>query len=102
MRQYKIRYKPEADLDVVEIWMWYENQKEGLGDEFLNELDEQNQILTKHPKINPIKHKNIRKLQLKKFSKYGVFYVVDEIKNEVQIIAVMHDSRHEQNWKNRK
>ena len=30
---------PEADLDIAEAYAWYENQRTGLGEEFLSSID---------------------------------------------------------------
>ena len=35
---YKVRIRPEAEKDLEEAAIWYESQREGLGDLFLDEV----------------------------------------------------------------
>ncbi len=37
--QYKIEIRPLATIEILEAYDWYELQKEGLGLDFLNELE---------------------------------------------------------------
>ena len=37
---YKLEFRPLATLEIFEAYDWYELQREGLGLEFLDELDE--------------------------------------------------------------
>jgi toxin ParE1/3/4 len=37
--QKKIAYHPEAETEIIESAEWYENQRLGLGDEFLDEIE---------------------------------------------------------------
>jgi hypothetical protein len=36
--KYSLVLQPEAEADVVEAYSWYEMEKPGLGDEFLQKL----------------------------------------------------------------
>jgi len=98
---YKIEYRNEAIADIREIMAWYEGQKENLGTEFRVELEERILLLKRYPKIAQVVAKNIRRIALKRFSAYGVFYSVNEQKQDVQILAIMHSSRNPKHWKNR-
>jgi len=99
---HKIIRKPEAQADIREIAEYYEDRREGLGDEFLNEVETTiEKYLTKTPKIFQIITKNIRRTTLNKFSEHSIFYVVNETKQEVQILAVMHNKRCPEHWKKR-
>jgi plasmid stabilization system protein ParE len=100
MQRYKITYTDEAKADVRQTMAWYEAVRPGLGEEFSTERKEQTKILTKHPKIYQIAYKNRRILNLNRFP-YKVIYIINDEKNEIQIIAIMHDKQHELNWKNR-
>ena len=46
---YNISVKPGAEDDIDVAYNWYEEQKEGLGDEFLKELVEYYKKLESHP-----------------------------------------------------
>ena len=52
----EIEFHPEARLELAESAEWYEDKKPGLGDEFINEVDEKlKQILKKGRKRNSLK-----------------------------------------------
>jgi plasmid stabilization system protein ParE len=100
MHKYKIIYRKKADADINQAKNWYENQKEGLGDDFHNEVKElASKYLTKHPKIYQIAYQNKRFFSLNRFQ-HKVIYIINEIKNEVVILAVQHHKQHPQNWMN--
>jgi len=100
MQQYSTSWKPKARREEKEIYDYYEVRKEGLGEEFLNEQERVETILTKYPKIYQIVHKNIRQAALKRFE-YKISFVVNETQKQIIIIAVTHNKRHERNWKAR-
>jgi hypothetical protein len=89
MQTYKIQYRKRAINHIEKSSDWYDTQKEGLGKEFRNEVTEHiNKYLTTFPKFAII-YKNIRKISLKQFS-HDIFFVVDEQKQNVKILAVIH------------
>ena len=49
---YKIEIRPLATIEIIEAYDWYELQRTGLGDEFLNELENFNTSLL----LNPFSH----------------------------------------------
>lgn len=57
---------------------WYEEQREGLGQEFLNELDAFFSILLRNPKTYSYYDKPVREGKMKRFP-YTVIYEVVEI-----------------------
>ncbi len=36
--KYKVHLRPDAETDIAEAAKWYEKQRKGLGDEFLDEV----------------------------------------------------------------
>jgi len=90
---HKITRRQRAENDAKEIYDYYEDCREGLGGEFLKELEERIQkILVGFPKIVPIAYKNRRRLTLKKFP-HQVVFIINEIKKEVQLLAIIHPKR---------
>ena len=57
----KITFRKEAEQDIEEIYEWYELKRDGLGEEFLNSIDEVLAKLTFNSKIYPTVNKNIRR-----------------------------------------
>jgi ParE toxin of type II toxin-antitoxin system, parDE len=73
-----------------DAYKWYETQKQGLGEEFLDELDGAYLKLESHPEYFGKVKKNFRQVALKRFP----FVIVYEIiKTEVVVFAVFHTSR---------
>jgi toxin ParE1/3/4 len=91
---YNISVKPGAEDDIDVAYNWYEDQKEGLGDEFLKELVEYYKKLESHPTAFHKIKKTYRQVALKRFPYVIVFEI---LKTEVVIYAVFHTSRSPKN-----
>ena len=75
---------------VKNAYVWYEKQKKGLGEEFLEELDAYYLKLQSHPEYFHKIKKNFRQVALKRFP-YVIVYEL--IKSEVVVFAVFHTKR---------
>jgi hypothetical protein len=73
-----------------EAFDWYELQKTGLGEEFLDELDKLYHKLETHPEYFGKVKRSFRQAALKRFPFVIVFEI---IKTEVVVFAVFHTSR---------
>ncbi|HVU55599.1 MAG TPA: type II toxin-antitoxin system RelE/ParE family toxin [Puia sp.] len=91
--------KPEVESDIEHAFNWYEDQKEGLGEEFLSELTIYYKKLENTPTAFGKIKKNYRQVALKRFPYVIVFEI---IKTEVVIYAVFHTSRNPKNKLKRK
>lgn len=69
---------------------WYEEQRPGLGGEFLKESDWMYSKLSSHPEYFGRIKKNFRQAALKRFP-FVIIYEI--IKSEVVVFAVFHTSR---------
>ncbi len=58
--QYNIELRPLATTEIIEAYDWYQLQKEGLGLEFLNELDKFYNNLLGNPKTHSYYEKPVR------------------------------------------
>ena len=93
-----VRIREDAEIELSEAAIWYEEQRTGLGHEFLDQVLSLIHSLPDHPLHYPVVHKDVRRALLGRFP-FGVFY---EVKSEFIIIyAVMHASRHPRRWQNR-
>ena len=94
--------RPQAENDVVETADWYDNQRPGLGAEFIEEILSIFDALEINPLLNCRRHpaKNIRWRYPKRFP-YRVIYEVIEDKRLVVIAAVVHAARHDRVWQRR-
>jgi len=87
---YSLIQKPRAILMTKDAYDWYELQKNGLGEEFLLELDGIYHKLQTQPEYYGKIKKNFRQAALKRFPFVIVFEI---IKKEVVVFAVFHTSR---------
>lgn len=90
--------RPEAEEDLAEARQWYETRREGLGDEFLEQVDVAFDRIQRMPLVPAVKYKDTRRVLLKRFP-YAVFYHVDD--DQITIIAVYHTSRDPRGWQSR-
>jgi len=93
-----VRLRPEAERDVSEAAAWYEGQREGLGDEFLDELLNTLTIIAQNPNLYPVIHRETHRALIHRFP-FGVFYQVEG--RQVAVLAVMHAKRHPRRWMGR-
>lgn len=75
--QYKLEIRPLATLEILEAYDWYELQKEGLGVDFLNELENFYKRLLRNPNIFSYYEKPVREGKLHRFP-YTVVYEIFE------------------------
>jgi len=87
---------PEAEDELTEAALWYEDRREGLGLEFLEEAERTFQAIETNPQSYQEVHLDIRRATLRRFP-YSVFYVID--RDTVGVLAVHHNSRDPRRWK---
>lgn len=90
--------RQEAEKDIEDAAIWYESQREGLGQEFLDAVLLALDTISENPGIYPVLHRQTRRTVLRRFP-FGIFFRVEE--GSVLVFAVMHGSRHPQRWKKR-
>ncbi len=94
--------RPQAEDDVLEAADWYDSQRAGLGDEFVEEILTVFDALAVNPLLHCRRHptKNIRWRYPKRFP-YRVIYEVMEDEGLVIIATVLHAARHDSVWQRR-
>ncbi len=89
-----LRISKEAELEILDAYLWYESNSTGLGKKFRAELSKQFQQIKNFPSLFPIHKRNeqfpIQKCVLKVFP-FIIFYSNSE--KSVDVIAVFHSSR---------
>lgn len=88
----------DAELDIIEGYVWYEEQKAGLGDSFLKELDAAFAKITNNPEYYHLSDKNTRVCQIRTYP-FSVVYALHQ--NTIQVVAVFHTSRNPTDWLDR-
>lgn len=93
-----------AEQDGEEAVSWYDAQREGLGAEFLDELQHQLEIIEsaplrfpKLPRAND--HRQIRQAILRRFPYRVIFETKEDL--TLLVLAVAHTSRHADYWRGR-
>lgn len=82
---YILEVKNEANLEIIEAYLYYEEKRIGLGEEFLAHLDTYFHRIKANPQHFPQKREPYREAFLKRFP----FLVIYEIvKNKVIIYSV--------------
>jgi plasmid stabilization system protein ParE len=82
--------RPRAEADLVKARQWYDEQRIGLGDEFLSEVVVALNRITEDPHRPLIYYRGFRRVLVQRFP-YKVFYRVEE--NYVIVFRVLHGRR---------
>jgi hypothetical protein len=79
---YDLKIVDEANKEITEAYLYYEEKRKGLGEEFLTHLDIYFQRISKTPEHFPQKRKPYREAFIKRFP----FLIIYEIENEKVIV----------------
>jgi len=87
---HRIIIKPRAEIDIAETLEWYEEEKEGLALEFLNQLDAALGKIAEKPEHFQKRYRKVKIIFTKRFP-YGIHYTFEN--GTVYVHAVMHTKR---------
>ena len=88
--KYRVIVSPEAENDLKEAFSWYEDNRTGLGYDFLLQVDAGINFINRNPEIHPIEYRGTRKHLIKRFP-YRIIYLVEE--ERIIVLAVLHGKR---------
>jgi plasmid stabilization system protein ParE len=88
----------EAERDIEAATFWYEQQREGLGVEFVLELDAVLERVAAGPWQFPEIEPRVHRALLGRFP-YAVYFLIEE--DSVGVFAVLHQSRDPGVWRGR-
>jgi plasmid stabilization system protein ParE len=94
----RVRLTPEAEADIAEAYTWYEDAQTGIGDRFLEAIDEQLRWIGDWPEASPVVHQAIRRSLVRQFP-YGLFYIVED--DELIVLGCFHARRDPSGWERR-
>ena len=83
-------FRPEAERELADAYAWYEEQRPGLGEEFLACVEAALAQARRNPRLYQPVHRNVRRVLTRRFP-YGIFYLVEE--QRLVIVAVFHGRR---------
>lgn len=75
--EYRLEIRPLATIEIIEAYDWYEKQREGLGKDFLNELDIFYNSLLRNPHTYSYYEKPVREGKVSRFPYVVVYEVID-------------------------
>ncbi|MBI4746328.1 MAG: type II toxin-antitoxin system RelE/ParE family toxin [Deltaproteobacteria bacterium] len=88
--KHSVIVRPEAEDDLKEVFVWYENNRTGLGHDFLLQVDAGINFIRRNPEIHPVEYRGARKHLIKRFP-YKIIYFIEGRK--IVVIAVLHGKR---------
>lgn len=89
---------PLAEDDLAEISAWYNNQRPGLGDDFLVRVDETLEFIQGNPELQSKEFEELRIKLIRPFP-HIVVYRIDA--TQITVVAVYHTSRDPRGWQSR-
>ena len=92
-----VRFRPEAQAEVLETRAWYEQRQVGLGDAFTTELASLINRISERPQQFGRVRGEIRRAVLSRFP-YAVYFRVHE---EEAIVLAVHGRQHPRRWQSR-
>jgi len=93
-----IHFHPDVEKDISGSFAWYETELKGLGLQFISELEQGFDAISYAPSTWVTFEYGFRRYILTRFP-FSVVY--KEEGKEVYIIAVMHNCRNPEYWKDR-
>jgi plasmid stabilization system protein ParE len=88
---YSLSVSTAAENDLLEAYLWYEQQQLGLGSKFLEQVEKSYYSLLLNPEAFEIRYKKrVGAIPVRKFP-YLVFYVLED--QHVKIISVFNTNR---------
>jgi toxin ParE1/3/4 len=92
--------RQEAEADMLEAALWYEQQRPGLGVEFTAEIHRTFNWALASPLLGRLMRRKpqVRRALARRFP-YRIFYVLRT--DAVVVFAVLHGARHDRRWQQR-
>lgn len=91
-------FTPSAKQDLAATLDWYENEREGLGYEFVAEVQIATNRVERNHEIFAVVHRDARICAIKRFPYIIIFRFAND---RPEILAVVHGGRDPNSWKRR-
>lgn len=86
---YSVQIKEQAQQDLLQGAVYYEEQQNNLGKRFLQEIEKSIKIIQETPLHYPIKNRFYRELYMRKFP-YIIIYELIELQKEIIIYRIFN------------
>lgn len=90
--------REKAESDIESAFRWYEEQRPGLGADFIRSVDAALASVQRDPELHQLVYRNARRVVLHSFP-YSVFYIIQG--DAVEVVACMHFRRNPRRWQAR-
>ena len=87
-----------AEQELLEATRYYNLESPGLGDIFLNEVEQALTSIVKHPEAAVVLRGKVRRKLIRKFP-YGILYSVTP--DGIRVLAIMNQKRRPFYWRSR-
>jgi plasmid stabilization system protein ParE len=95
----RVRFRLEAASDVVSARERYDEQRPGLGSDFVRYLEDTVEVITEVPEAFPEIAVGYRRAILKRFP-YLLYYRIEP--SGIEVIACLHSARAQDTWRSRR
>ena len=95
---YVLVFRVEARNELDDAYSWYESQQLGLGDDFLEQVEETLTRICQMPEAYPAVYRDVRRSTVRRFP-YTIYYRI--VSSRVIITAVFHGRRDPKTWQDR-
>ena len=92
---YQLIIRQQAENNISTAFDWYEEHREGLGNEFLLSIEACFHILQRSPLIYRVRYLNTRAAILKRFP-FLVYYLISDF--SVVVLAVLHFKQNQKKY----
>jgi hypothetical protein len=90
-----LRFLPEAARELAEARAWYEEQHEGLGEEFQRAFDATATALLEFPESHPYAYATRRRALIRRFPYFLLYEVVPDA---IVVLGCIHFARNPAIW----
>jgi plasmid stabilization system protein ParE len=95
---YVLVFRVEARNELDDAYSWYESQQLGIGDDFLEQVEETLTRICQMPEAYPAAYRDVRRSIVRRFP-YTIYYRI--VSSRVIITAVFHGRRDPKAWQAR-
>jgi plasmid stabilization system protein ParE len=88
-------YRRQVGRDLTGAYGWYEEQRPGLGEEFLTAVDATFDAIEQIPEMFRRVHGEVRRANVSRFP-YAIFYRIDT--KSVVVLTILHTARDPKLW----
>lgn len=94
----RVIVRDEAAADITDAALWYDDQRPGLGDEFLSEIEACVASAAENPFRHPCLRRKpeVRRVLTHRFP-YRVFFIRRD--DAIIVFRVLHGARHDREWR---